>query len=60
MQRRPAARIPTAAQVAFLRDPRHYRDGTRAVRVIETHFAWVFLTRRHAWKLKKPLRQWPL
>jgi aminoglycoside phosphotransferase family enzyme len=27
------------------------------VKVIETHFAWVFLTPRHAWKLKKALHQ---
>jgi aminoglycoside phosphotransferase family enzyme len=26
------------------------------VSAIETHFAWVFLTERHAYKLKKPLR----
>lgn len=44
-------------KVAFLRQPRVYSDGTRQVRVIETHYAWVFLTRRYAYKLKKPLRQ---
>ncbi|HEY8509465.1 MAG TPA: hypothetical protein VIL32_13965 [Steroidobacteraceae bacterium] len=44
-------------KVAFLRQPRIYSDGSRRVRVIETHYAWVFLTRRHAYKLKKPLRQ---
>lgn len=60
MQPRPAPRVPTAAKLAFLGNPRSYRDGTRRVRIIETHFAWVFLTRRQAWKLKKPLRQWPL
>lgn len=49
-----------ADKVAFLRRPRSYDDGSRRVTVIETHFAWVFLTRRHAWKLKKPLRHWPL
>jgi aminoglycoside phosphotransferase family enzyme len=27
------------------------------VEVIETHFAWVFLTARHAYKLKKPLHR---
>ncbi|MBM5810698.1 MAG: hypothetical protein FJ191_01845 [Gammaproteobacteria bacterium] len=57
MQRRPAPRVPTAAKLAFLGDPRSYRDGTRQVRIVETHFAWIFLTRRQAWKLKKPLRQ---
>lgn len=59
MSRR-ARRVSAAAKVAFLCDPRSFRDGTRSVRLIETHFAWVFLTRRHAWKLKKPLRHWPL
>jgi aminoglycoside phosphotransferase family enzyme len=43
-------------KVAFLRNPGHYPEGGRTVRAIETHFAWVFLTARHAYKLKKPLR----
>jgi aminoglycoside phosphotransferase family enzyme len=43
------------AKVAFLSDPKSYADGTRRVRAIETHFAWVFLTASHAYKLKKPL-----
>lgn len=48
--------------LAFLADPRtHGLGGGRArVRVIETHFAWVFLAGRGVLKLKKPLRQWPL
>lgn len=29
----------------------------RSVQVIETHFAWVFLTAAKAYKLKKPMRQ---
>ena len=44
-------------KVDFLRQPRNYRDRPSNVAVIETHFAWVFLTRRHAYKLKKPLRR---
>jgi uncharacterized protein len=43
-------------KVAFLRDPRNHADHPTRVRVIETHFAWVFLTRRYAYKLKKPVR----
>ncbi|HEU4624099.1 MAG TPA: hypothetical protein VFS52_05010 [Steroidobacteraceae bacterium] len=43
-------------KVAFLRDPASYADGTRTVESIETHFAWVFLTAQHAYKLKKPVR----
>lgn len=53
-------RVGSAEKVAFLADPHSYRDGTRRVSVIETHFAWVFLCDRHAWKLKRPMRQWPL
>lgn len=26
------------------------------IEAVETHFAWVFLTDRHAYKLKKPVR----
>jgi aminoglycoside phosphotransferase family enzyme len=44
-------------KLAFLADPRHYPGRPGSVTVIETHFAWVFLTPRHAWKLKKALRQ---
>jgi aminoglycoside phosphotransferase family enzyme len=44
-------------KLAFLRDPRSYPDASRRVEVIETHFAWVFLTRTRAYKLKKALRQ---
>jgi uncharacterized protein len=48
---------PTLSEkVAFLRDPTSYADGTAAIESIETHFAWVFLTSRFAYKLKKPVR----
>jgi aminoglycoside phosphotransferase family enzyme len=47
----------SARKLAFLCDPRSYPDGSRRVEVIETHFAWVFLTRTRAYKLKKPLRR---
>ncbi|MBK7249350.1 MAG: hypothetical protein IPI06_00050 [Gammaproteobacteria bacterium] len=60
MKRGPTLRVSTADKVDFLRRPASYGDGGRRVALIETHFAWVFLTRRHAWKLKKPLRHWPL
>jgi len=45
-----------AAKVAFLSDPRSYPEAPRRVEAIETHMSWVFLTDRHAWKLKKPTR----
>ena len=47
----------TREKVGFLADPRHYPHRPRSVKVIETHFAWVFLAGRRAYKLKKPLRQ---
>ncbi len=43
-------------KVAFLRSPAAYPEGTRAVRAIETHMSWVFLTDDFAYKLKKPVR----
>ncbi|HEX5079415.1 MAG TPA: hypothetical protein VFV80_09715, partial [Geminicoccaceae bacterium] len=45
-----------AAKVAFLKDPASYPEGARRVEAIETHMSWVFLTERHAYKLKKPVR----
>lgn len=39
----------TSEVVRFLR--------RRCDEVIETHFAWIFLTERHAYKLKKPVRR---
>jgi len=45
-----------AAKVAFLSQPESYPDPTGPVEAIETHMSWVFLTDRHAWKLKKPVR----
>lgn len=46
-----------AEKVAFLSNAANYGEALQRVTVIETHFAWVFLTARHAYKLKKPLRQ---
>lgn len=43
-------------KVAFLRKASSYPGRVRSVQVIETHFAWVFLTPKHAYKLKKPVR----
>ncbi|HSJ96798.1 MAG TPA: hypothetical protein VLC53_06990 [Myxococcota bacterium] len=44
------------AKVAFLRRPDAYPDPPRRVEALETHMSWVFLTDRHAYKLKKPIR----
>lgn len=54
--RDPRAEWPeTGDRVAALRDPAAYAGRPTAVDVVETHFAWVFLTGQHAYKLKKPL-----
>jgi uncharacterized protein len=57
MRPRPAPDPGMCEKIEFLRDPRHYPDHSDEVDVIETHFAWVFLTRRHAYKMKKPMQQ---
>lgn len=43
-------------KVDFLLRPESYPEGTGAVEAIETHISWVFLTDKHAYKLKKPVR----
>lgn len=43
-------------KVAFLSLPHNYAERPKRVCIIETHHAWVFLTDRHAWKMKKPFR----
>ena len=43
-------------KVAFLSRPGSYPETTSRVDAKETHMSWVFLTDRHAWKLKKPVR----
>ena len=45
-----------AARIAFLSRPPSYPEPTARVDVVETHMSWVFLTDRHAYKLKKPIR----
>jgi aminoglycoside phosphotransferase family enzyme len=46
-----------AEKVAFLQSSGAYSGRSARIEAIETHFAWVFLTARHAYKLKKPVRQ---
>lgn len=48
--------ISLEEKVEFLRDPRSYPGRVVRVQAIETHFAWVFLAGRYAYKLKKPIR----
>ena len=42
--------------VAFLAEPSSYPERPGSVDVVETHISWVFLTGRHAYKLKKPVK----
>jgi aminoglycoside phosphotransferase family enzyme len=48
--------LELAAKVAFLGQSCAYPDKTSTVEVKETHMSWVFLTRLHAYKLKKPVQ----
>jgi aminoglycoside phosphotransferase family enzyme len=49
--------VSTRRKVAFLRRADSYPEVTAGdVQVIETHFAWIFLTASHAYKMKKPER----
>jgi aminoglycoside phosphotransferase family enzyme len=45
-----------AAKLAALERPETYPDHPGSIEAIQTHFAWVFLTGSHAYKLKKPVR----
>ncbi|HEX6996618.1 MAG TPA: AAA family ATPase [Gammaproteobacteria bacterium] len=42
--------------VAGLARPEAYGPGVAAVRMVETHISWVFLTGEHAYKVKKPVK----
>jgi len=46
----------SAEKLAYLRQPSAFPDVPDAVEVVETHFAWVFISRRYVYKLKKPIR----
>jgi aminoglycoside phosphotransferase family enzyme len=55
----PAARLErdTQEKLDFLTDARHFPGRPARIELVETHFAWVFMTGRHAYKMKKPLRR---
>ena len=42
--------------IVALQDPRCYPHPVTALRLIETHISWVFLTGGFAYKIKKPLK----
>jgi aminoglycoside phosphotransferase family enzyme len=52
----PRSEVAIGRKLRFLTDPRSYPDHPSQVEAIETHFSWVFLTDRHAYKLKKPVQ----
>lgn len=60
MRRIRQRRITIEDKVAFLASRHAYADAGGVVHVKETHMSWVFLTHRHAYKLKKPVRYGPL
>lgn len=47
--------VDLAAKIRFFKDGAHLGEPGVAVECIETHFAWVFLTQRYAYKLRKPI-----
>lgn len=48
--------VSLESKLAFLRQPDSFPEPGVRVETIETHMSWVFLTDRHAYKLKKPVR----
>ncbi len=44
-------------KISFLCAPEHYREHTHHVILLQTHHAWLFMTERHVFKMKKPSRQ---
>ncbi|MEK6977310.1 MAG: hypothetical protein AABX40_02775 [Candidatus Hydrothermarchaeota archaeon] len=47
--------MATEEVVSALLDPRAYGEGAEEIRLIQTHISFVFLTGRHAYKIKKPV-----
>jgi len=46
----------TRSLISALSVPETYGTGVAAVRVVETHISWVFLTGEFAYKVKKPVK----
>lgn len=57
MNEQPQSAVSLADKVRFLRQPESYPERPGAVEAIESHMSWVFLTERHAYKMKKPVRR---
>lgn len=48
--------LDLSEKVGFLSRPDAFPDRPDSVQTLETHFAWVFLSDRFVYKLKKPIR----
>ena len=44
-------------KISFLSAPEHYHEHAKQVTLLQTHHAWLFMTERHVFKMKKPSRQ---
>lgn len=44
-------------KISFLSAPEHHRENAKHVTLLQTHHAWLFMTERHVFKMKKPSRQ---
>ena len=44
-------------KISFLSSPEHYHEHAKHVTLLQTHHAWLFMTERHVFKMKKPSRQ---
>ena len=51
-----AKKVSLAEKIAFLESGRAFPDRPARVDSMETHFAWIFLSPRLVYKLKKPIR----
>lgn len=51
-----AAGIGLADKIDFLSAPENWPERTACVTVVQTHHAWLFMTERHVYKMKKPSR----
>ncbi|WMJ74047.1 hypothetical protein RCC89_12860 [Cytophagaceae bacterium ABcell3] len=50
--------IPTKGKVEFLKDIKNFPEEEKGsdITVNETHMSWVFLTEKHVYKMKKPVK----
>lgn len=55
-QKHCGSEITLESKLEFLKQPENYPDDPGKIEIVETHMSWVFLTKGHAYKLKKPVR----